>query len=508
MKKWLFILFITSLSACQLLKTKSPPPKTEFRGVWIASVANIDWPQSGQDSWERQKTSYLEILDFYQDLNFNAVILQIRTAGDAFYPTELAPWSRYLTGTEGEPPLTNEDPLEWLIEATHKRGFEFHAWFNPYRATFDMRTEILSEEHDYNQHPDWMIAYGPKFYYDPGIPEVQDHLVAIMAEVVSKYEIDGLHFDDYFYPYTRKDETFHDSLSFKKYARKDVSLNQWRRSNIDSLIRKVNDTLKATKPWVQFGISPFGVWKNKSQDPLGSDTRAGQTTYYDLHADPLLWMEQGWIDYLVPQLYWSLDYEPASYRKLIDWWSDNSTGINLYVGNAAYKIQNNQDEAWDRKKEIPDQLYLTRSNKQTQGNVFFSANSLMKQDKVSRYVKKRVYSHPALTPKSPAPRIALYQFPRISKTENKTDHIALTFRAENPDAYKFAIIYVAKKDRSALTSKPENILTKIHLTTDLKIKIDKSSLKRFRLLGITFIDHYGSESQPIFLDLDQYDSKK
>ena len=505
MKKWLFILLATSLSACHLLKTKSPPPKTEFRGVWIASVANIDWPDSGRDSWEKQKSSYLEILDFYKDLNFNAVILQIRTAGDAFYPTELAPWSRFLTGNEGEPPVADEDPLEWLIEAAHARGFEFHAWFNPYRATFDMKTEVLSDRHDYYQHPEWMIAYGPKYYYDPGIPEVQEHLVSIMGEVVSKYKIDGLHFDDYFYPYTRKDEIFHDSLSFKTYASEDMSLNQWRRSNIDSLIRKVNDTLKSAKPWVQFGISPFGVWKNKSQDPTGSDTKAGQTTFYDLHADPLLWMDQGWIDYLVPQLYWSLDFEPASYRKLLDWWSDNSRGINLYVGNAAYKIDNNNDEAWDRKKEIPDQLFLSRANNASKGNVFFSANSLMKKEKVSRYVRKKVYRYPALTPKSPVARIALYQFPRISKVENKTGEIVLTFKAENPEAYKFAIIYAAKKDRSSFTSQAKNILAKIHLNSDLKIRIDKSTIKPSKFLGITFIDKYGSESQPIILDLDQYD---
>ena len=508
MKKWLFFLLITSLSACQLLKTKSPAPKTEFRGVWVASVANIDWPQSGQDSWEKQKSSYTKILDYYKDLNFNAVIVQIRTAGDAFYPTELAPWSRFLTGIEGEPPQTNEDPLQWLIEESHKKGFEFHAWFNPYRATFDMKTEVLSEEHDYYQHPDWMIAYGPKYYYDPGIPEVQDHLVSIMAEVASNYHIDGLHFDDYFYPYTRKDETFYDTLSFKQYAPKELSLNEWRRSNIDSLIRKVNDTLKATKPWVQFGISPFGVWQNKSQDPLGSDTRAGQTTYHDLYADPLLWMENGWIDYLVPQLYWSLDYEPASHRKLLDWWAENSSGINLYVGNAAYKIENNKDEAWDRKKEIPEQLLLTRANQKTTGNVFFSANSLMKKEKVSRFIQKKVYRYPALTPKSPLPRIALYQFPRLSEVHNGPSELTLKFKAEDPEAYKFAILYTSRKDKSTMISKPENIWSKIHLNNDLEFKIDKYALRRSKLLGITFVDLYGAESQPIILELDQYDSKK
>lgn len=508
MHKAVLCLCLLALTGCGILQKHPPIPKTEFRGVWVASVANIDWPPSGTMSWAEQKEAYLEILDFYGNLNFNTIILQVRTAGDALYPTQLAPWSRYLSGKEGKAPDTNEDPLQWLIDQTHKRGMEFHAWFNPYRATFDMKTELLDESHDFFQHPEWMIAYGPKYYYDPGLPAVRDHLVAVMAEVVDKYPIDGLHFDDYFYPYTRKDEIFHDSLSYRNYAPGGVELGEWRRSNIDSLIKKVNDTLKMRKPWVQFGVSPFGVWKNKSQDPLGSDTRAGQTTFYDLNADPLLWMQEGWIDYLVPQLYWSMDYSPASFRTLINWWSENSNGINLYVGNAAYKVRNNNDKAWDRKKELAEQLWLTRSYPQASGNVFFSAKSLIKHERVSKFLRKRIYPYPALTPVSPVPRISLYQFPRLKNVVNSPDLLELNFESESPEAYKYAIVYTSRKNNPDISSDPANINRKLYLDQGLKLRLNKKSLGRNKILAVTFIDLYGAESQPIFIQLDQYDREK
>ena len=304
MLKRIAVLLTLALTSCSVFKPSIPTPKHEFRGVWIATVVNIDWPKSGLDDIEKQKQDYLKILDFYNDLNFNAVIVQIRAAGDAFYPSQYAPWSRFLTGNEGVAPEPYYDPLQWMIQEAHARGMEFHAWLNPYRATFDEKLEILSKDHDYNLHPDWMLKYGKKYYYNPGLPEVQQHLTNIMGEVVTNYDVDAVHFDDYFYPYKITNETFEDTDAYSRYAQPRQSLEDWRRSNIDSLVKKVHNTIKTKKPWVQFGISPFGVWKNNSTDPLGSDTKAGQTTYEDLYADPLLWMKMGWIDYLVPQVYW------------------------------------------------------------------------------------------------------------------------------------------------------------------------------------------------------------
>ncbi len=303
------------------LSYRLPDIPREFRGVWIATVANIDWPVSPDSPWEVQKQEFIKLLDYYKNLNFNAVIVQIRTAGDAFYPSNYAPWSKYLTGKQGQAPRTQENPLTWMIKEAHDRGLEFHAWLNPYRATMNLETEDLSPEHDFFKHRNWMLKYGTKWYYDPGLPEVKSHLLAIIKEVVSNYDIDAIHFDDYFYPYREPKLEFPDKASYDKYKKPGQSRDDWRRQNVNDLIFALNETIKSQKPWVQFGISPFGVWRNQDKDPKGSPTRAGQTNYDDLYADVLLWMKNGWIDYLIPQLYWSMEHPLASHRKLADWWS-------------------------------------------------------------------------------------------------------------------------------------------------------------------------------------------
>ena len=307
MRSLRFLLICLILCSC----ATSHVPVTEFRGVWVATVVNIDWPKNPRDEASTKKDDFIKILDFYEQLNFNAAIVQIRCAGDALYQTDLAPWSKYLSGEQGRAPENFQSPLQWMIDETHKRGMEFHAWLNPYRATFDLDTLALSDTHDYYQHPEWMVKYGKKYYYNPGLPEVQQKFVDVVKELTNDYEIDAIHFDDYFYPYKIEGEQFEDQQAFQDYHLPNQNLEDWRRSNVDSLVKSVHLAIKETKPWVQFGISPFGVWKNQSSDPEGSNTKAGQTTYEDLYADPLLWAEKGWLDYLAPQAYWSMDYPPA-----------------------------------------------------------------------------------------------------------------------------------------------------------------------------------------------------
>ena len=207
-----FCLFL--FIGCSSLPKSKKYPENEFRAIWIATVVNIDWPKNGTDAIDKQKRDFLALLDFYKALNFNVAIVQIRTAGDAFYDSKFAPWSRFLTGKEGSPTSANFNMMSWMISETHKRGMEFHAWFNPYRATFDKNTEILSPTHDYNIHPEWMIPYGNKYYYNPGNKAVQDNFTKLINEAVSQYNLDAVHFDDYFYPYTIKNEVFNDSISF------------------------------------------------------------------------------------------------------------------------------------------------------------------------------------------------------------------------------------------------------------------------------------------------------
>jgi uncharacterized lipoprotein YddW (UPF0748 family) len=496
LKKIAFILIIT-LSSCSVFKSSIPTPKHEFRGVWIATVVNIDWPKNSLDSIEKQKQDYLKILDFYKDLNFNAVIVQIRTAGDAFYPSQYAPWSRFLTGNEGIAPKPYYDPLQWMIKEAHSRGMEFHAWLNPYRATFDEKIELLNKDHDYKQHPEWMLKYGKKYYYNPGLPEVQQHLTNIIGEVVDNYDIDAIHFDDYFYPYKIANEVFEDSVTYSEHALPQQSLDDWRRSNIDSLVNNAHETIKSKKPWVQFGISPFGVWKNNSTDPRGSDTKAGQTTYEDLYADPLLWMKKGWIDYLVPQVYWSMDLPVASHRKIVDWWSNNSENTNLYIGNGPYKIRNNSDKAWDNKKELPEQLKFAREDKMVMGNVFFSAKSLMSdKEDILKILREKYYHNLALPPISPLQKNTFGTVKIRTQFAEKNGALQFKILADQRKNLRYALVYVAKKERKLDLENTDQLVVKIPLTDTGNFNLNTSLLKDKKHIALTFINNFGQESKP------------
>jgi len=463
----------------------------------VATVVNIDWPKNGTDTAEKQKKDFLDILDFYEHLNYNALIVQVRAAGDAFYPSEFAPWSRYLTGEEGRPSNWEEDNLEWMIQQTHERGMEFHAWLNPYRATFNMNTDILSATHDYNTHPEWMLPYGTKYYYNPGLPEVRERFSQIIEEIVTNYDIDAIHFDDYFYPYKIQDEVLEDSLAYNTYRQPNQSLADWRRSNVDSLVKNVHHTIKDLKPWVQFGISPFGVWKNRDTDPRGSDTKAGQTNYEDLYADPLLWMHKGWIDYIAPQVYWSMDLPVASHRKITDWWSENSDNTKLYIGNGAYKVRNNSDAAWERKKELPQQLTLARKTAEVSGNILFSAKSLMNNNPdVVRHLKRKYYRQPALPPEMSQYSREIPEIIRLKGSQRKEDGVALSFKGI--DEMPYALIYASGKN--VKTDYPmKQLQQKMYIKGQSGQLTIPDVMASQRYLAITFLDRYGKESTPILV---------
>lgn len=494
------LLLLILLNSCAVFNS-IPQPEREFRGFWVATVVNIDWPKNGYDAIEKKKADYLDILNFYQDLNFNAAIVQVRTAGDAFYESDFAPWSRFLTGKEGIEPNTEENLLQWMVNETHFRGMEFHAWLNPYRATFDLKTALLSPDHDFNQHPEWMLKYGKKYYYDPGLPEVQQRMVSIIDEIVSNYDIDAIHFDDYFYPYTIKDEIFQDSISYFNCGLPNQSVADWRRSNIDSLIKKSHDIIKIRKPWVQFGVSPFGVWKNKATDLRGSDTKAGQTTYENLFADPLLWMEEGWLDYLVPQVYWSMDLPVASHRKIVDWWSKNTSNTKLYIGNGPYKIRNNNDTAWNKKKELPDQLILAREKEVVQGNVFFSAKSLMSNNTdVVKYLKRRFYKRKALPPirnHSGAPKKHGITLKSVEKTANQT-----ALNLNNLEEIHYAMVYSSGKIKK--NNYPiKKLLTRAFVRNKTQVNLQAEVIAREKQVALIFVDKFGHESEPKIIHLKQ-----
>lgn len=473
--------------ALKPLSYQLPDIPREFRGVWIATVANIDWPVSSTDPWEKQKREFIGLLDYYKSLNFNSVIVQIRTAGDAFYPSNLAPWSKYLTGKQGKAPSTQENPLTWMIKEAHGRGLEFHAWLNPYRATMTLDTNELSPEHDFHKHRNWMLKYGTKWYYDPGLPEVKNHLLAVINEIVTNYDVDAIHFDDYFYPYREPKLEFPDKASYDKYKKPGQSREDWRRQNVNELIYALNQTIKSQKPWVQFGISPFGVWRNQSKDPKGSPTQAGQTNYDDLYADVLLWMKNGWIDYLIPQLYWSMEHRLASHRMLADWWSNNSFGTNIYIGNGPYKIREDSDEAWKNPNELNTQVNYARTLPQIHGNALFSAKSIyVKNQDIAQLLKKEVYDNPTLPPSFQPKSEAIIEIPVVFDVKTTTEKTQISLEKPLDPAIRYAMV----QGGNDLNLLHDAIIHTAWVGGSRVRNLEVPSLNT-EYLAIRWIDHYG-----------------
>lgn len=315
------------------------------------------------------------MLDELQNMGLNAVFVQVRPAADAIYPSTLVPWSKFLTGTQGKDP--GYDPLAFMVEETHRRGMQFHAWFNPFRAATDAKTETLAANNVVKQHPQWIVNSGNKPYINPGIPEARQHIIATIMEVVNRYDIDGVHLDDYFYP---SNGNFPDDATFKAYNSKGFTDKAaWRRDNINQFVQQLDQSIKSVKPQVQFGISPFGVWRNKAMDQTGSDTKAGVTAYDHMHADVRTWIQQGWIDYVTPQIYWSMSFAPAQYDKLVTWWANEvrGTDVTLYIGHAPYKLGTNE-AGWQNAQEIINQLNYNTMHPEVKGSIFFSAKDLRK----------------------------------------------------------------------------------------------------------------------------------
>ena len=349
--------------------------KKEFRGVWIASVDNTDWPAKGVVDVATQKASFINLLDMHKRNGMNAVIVQIRPAADAFYPSTLEPWSQWLTGIQGQAPNPYYDPLAFMLVEAHKRGMEFHAWLNPYRAVFSIKNANITSMHVTRQHPDWFIAFGDKKYFDPGNKEAQKFVINVVKDIVTRYKIDAIHMDDYFYPYRISGKDFPDDKMYKINGR-GMNKDDWRRSNTDSIILNISKTIKQVNKKCRFGISPFGVWRNASVDPKGSNTKAGQTNYDDLYADILLWLRLGWIDYVAPQLYWEIDHKLCDYNILADWWAANSYGKDCYVGIGIYRAGTNA--AWKDKTQIPRQIKKLRSLRNLNGMIFYNSTAFVK----------------------------------------------------------------------------------------------------------------------------------
>ncbi|MEM1123883.1 MAG: family 10 glycosylhydrolase [Bacteroidota bacterium] len=440
------ILLFFLVSSFHIGQAQNENLKREFRGVWVATVVNIDYPPKAAKNKGVQKYEYIRMLEDFEKMGINAVIFQVRPAADAFYKSSYEPWSAYLTGTQGlAPEPDNYDPLTFMIEEAHARGMEFHAWLNPYRATFNLDTAALADQHVYYQHKDWLIPYGKRYYFKPHKAEVRDHITKVIAELTTNYDLDGIHFDDYFYPYKIKGLPFPDSLDFEKTKGANPSLEDWRRQNVDLLIQQVSEKIKAIKPHVQFGISPFGVWRNRSDDPVfGSNTLAGQTCYDDLYADVLKWLRNEWIDYVMPQLYWHIGFSLADHKTLVDWWAQNAFGRNLYIGHAAYKVGDTKNIDWLNPSEIPAQIRLNRATFNTQGSVYFSAKSIRNNPLNLADSLAQFYKHPVLLPEMKFLNLEINKAPNLKKVKMSDYGLKISWHGRKKKGGFFSFLRKAK----------------------------------------------------------------
>ena len=352
----------------------------EFRGVWIASVYNIDWPKTLNNP-EVQKQEFIEILDKLKSLNINAIFVQIRPSSDALYKSHINPWSEYLTGKQGKDP--GYDPLQFMIEETHKRNMEFHAWLNPYRVT-TQGTDLneLLPNNPARIKPEWVLEFDNSLFYDPENPEVIEYVAVTVYEIIKNYDVDGIHFDDYFYPY---------NYPLPEGEDRDGEVANNRREAVNNLIRLVYNVIKSTKPSVQFGVSPFGIWKNKSSDPIGSESN-NLESYYDVYMDTLTWIDEHIVDYIAPQIYWTTDNNDSNYEVMVSWWNDvvKDSGVRLYIG------QNIGDK--EIANEVARQIEINREYKNVCGNILFSANNIMDNTDNVVLQLKEVYNCKAILP--------------------------------------------------------------------------------------------------------------
>jgi uncharacterized lipoprotein YddW (UPF0748 family) len=396
----------------------NPPIQREFRGVWIATVANIDWPSSNALTVADQKAELIRLLDRAAALRLNAVLFQVRPGCDALYESSLEPWSEFLTGTMGRAPFPRYDPLKLAVAEAHARGLELHAWFNPYRARHKSAASPVSPDHISRTKPALVKTYGRELWLDPGEPAVQEHSLNVVMDVVKRYDVDGIHFDDYFYPYRvterGKEVDFPDQESWERIGSKSgLSRSDWRRDNVNRFVKRVYNSIKAAKPHVKFGVSPFGIWR-----PGYPPQIKGLDAYEQLYADSRKWIREGWLDYFAPQLYWPVDSPGQSFPALLKWWTaENQSKRHIWPGLNTYNTP-----IW-KPGEIASQIRLCRDAPGADGHTHWNGTSILRNTEPARSLQNTLYAEPALVPempwlskaKPPAPKLILGTSPRSAR---------------------------------------------------------------------------------------------
>jgi uncharacterized lipoprotein YddW (UPF0748 family) len=386
----LLALFLATGVGAQI-QQQSPYPKREFRGAWIQAVNG----QFRGIPTEKLKQTLIDQLNSLQGAGINAIIFQVRPEADALYASQLEPWSRFLTGVQGQAPSPYWDPMQFMIDECHKRGMEFHAWINPYRVKTSLKSE-LSPNHLYNIHPEWFVTYNNQLFFDPALPESRRHICMVVADIVSRYDVDAIHMDDYFYPYPAKGMDFPDDASFARYGGGFTNRADW--SNVNILIQKIHETIRGLKPWVKFGISPFGIYRNEKNDPLGSKTN-GLQNYDDLYADVLLWARNGWVDYNIPQIYWQIGHPAADYETLVKWWAKNTENRPLFIGQSVMNTIQNADPKNPSMNQLPRKMALERAYQTIGGSCQWPASAVVENaGKYRDALVQEYHKYPALVP--------------------------------------------------------------------------------------------------------------
>ncbi|MDO5035617.1 MAG: family 10 glycosylhydrolase [Porphyromonas sp.] len=458
------MLLVTSLSGCKTQEVvitdraeraeqaEYVAPQKELRAAWLHTVFQTEYMGKPREEVQR---GLLGRLDTLQEAGFNAVIFQVRPESDAWYYSPIEPWSRFFTGQQGVAPSPLWDPLQFLVEEAHKRNMELHAWINPYRAATSLEAP-RGEKHPYNEHPEWFLIYGKQMYYNPSLPAVRNHVSKVVEDLVTRYDIDAIHMDDYFYPYPIAGEEFPDKLYYESDPRGFDNIGDWRRDNVNKLIREMHATIKRVKPYVRFGISPFGIYRNVKSDPQGSQTN-GLENYDDLYADALLWDREGWIDYLMPQLYWEMGHKAADYTELAYWWQRSTTKAHYYIGQAV------------RRTMDKDQLHpkMVIAAETSDGMCMWSGVDVISNYKgIADELKEKYWRHPALIPASPYPE-SYTEFPEPPRQAfvvtlesgrrelNWTEDLAYPPGLET----KYYVVYCHKRgEKLSKAIKPENIV--------------------------------------------------
>ena len=501
MKKYWFlalvlfsVIFFNSCTTRRLIESKGTcisclNNKREFRGAWIQTVGQEEYQHM---SVAFMKNDFIRKLDFLQSCGINAILFQVRPEADSFYRSGIEPWSRYYTGKQGQAPEGNFDLMAFLIEECHNRCMEFHAWLNPYRASAGNHLQF-APNHIYYKHPEWFISYGDRIYFDPGNPGCQHFIEKVVRDIVIRYDVDAIHMDDYFYPYPIAGQPFPDDHSFKAYGggfSHWANKGDWRRNNVNRLIQSLKHTIILAKPWVRFGVSPFGIYRNKKNTPDGSGSNTnGLENYSELYADVLLWMKKDWVDYVIPQVYWRIGNPVADYITLVKWWNKNAFNTQVYLG---------QDVARTMKyNQLSKKMAYERNLPHIKGNCFWPANEILWNNKgVADLLKETYHRNPAL-------------LPAYTQLCNKTPHEISHLKAEwtpngyflswnckqnidNPESPHYFVIYRFFHNEKINLQKPSRI---VKITNKMHYMLPYNDGSTKYTYVVTSIDHFNNESR-------------